>query len=124
MELREFIKTSLVDIMRGVQDAQSEINNDPNAKGAVNPAFGELKDTMTRVAFDVAVTVSSEKKADGKAGIDIYAMKLGGGGSKQEHDSTVSRLAFEVPIAPATLKVTPDDAVPMPSQSRVAISGS
>lgn len=81
MELREFIKTSLVDIMRGVQDAQAEINNDPNAKGAINPAVGDLKDIMTRVAFDVAVTVSKEKKADGKAGIDIYAMKLGGSGS-------------------------------------------
>jgi hypothetical protein len=77
---------------------------------------------MTRVAFDVAVTVSSEKKADGKAGIDIYAMKLGGGASKQEHDSIVSRLAFEVPIAPATLTVKTEDAVSMPSRSRVAIS--
>lgn len=108
MELREFIKTSLVDIMRGVQDAQTEINGDPDARGAINPAFGEIKDTMTRVAFDVAVTVSSETKADGKAGIDIYAVKLGGGASKQLQDSTVSRLAFEVPIAPATLKVKPD----------------
>lgn len=108
MELRQFIRTSLVDIMRGVQDAQADIFNDPNAKGAVNPAFGELKDTMTRVKFDVAVTVASESKGDVKAGINVYAVKIGGGGSTQTQDSTVSRLAFEVPIAPAALTVTPD----------------
>lgn len=112
MELREFVRTSLVDIMRGIQDAQHEIYADPTAKGAVNPAFGRLRDTMEKVTFDVAVTAGSEASGEGKGGINVMAANLSGKVAGKLHDSSVSRLTFSVPIAPSAQPVVGDVAGP------------
>lgn len=106
MELRDFIKTSLVDILGGIQDAQSEVNENASAKGAINPAFGELKDVMEKVEFDIAVTAGSESGGKMGGSINVYAAKFNAGIFGKTNDSKVSRLKFSVPIAPSTLKVT------------------
>ena len=72
--------------------------------GAINPAWrGEDHDWekyVQKVEFDVALTVSNTADASGKAGIKVFSVELGGGGSIAHEQSTVSRVKFTVPIVP------------------------
>lgn len=105
MELREFIKTSLVDIIRGIQDGLEEIRDDQDALGAVNPVMKSQVFRTEKVEFDIAVTASSEDSKGGKAGISVYGLGAGAEGKKTKADSTVSRLKFNVPVAPPSLVI-------------------
>lgn len=118
MELREFIKSSLVEISRGVLDASTELE-DTNA--IVSPenfqvnsdssqAFGRTKTgsnamdptngtrIVHKVDFDIAVLVDESDKT--KAGIKISVMSIGlsGGGESTTKSGSTSRIKFSVPI--------------------------
>lgn len=110
MELKEFIKEVLTQIIDGVDEAQRDVKT--RNEGIVNPDLtlyahdqtqhGRLtsskKELVQSVKFDVALTVSEGKGT--KAGIGVYmgAISLGAGGKSDESTSTVSRIQFEVPV--------------------------
>lgn len=102
MNLQEFVKNSLIQIMDAVAEARAE-------NGGISPAekrgadsnnkVGANYKTLHKVDFDVAVTTSSDSAIEGKAKGGIISVVSGGidasiSDSKQE----VSRIKFSVPV--------------------------
>jgi hypothetical protein len=118
MELREFIAQSLIQISRGVEDAQKELATN----GALlNPTMGSLfpsngKDTYTAfgwaendqsssvflVDFDVAVTAVEGTHTKGGIGVVAGVFALGSQGQSENKNTAISRIQFKVPVKLAT----------------------
>ena len=108
MELHEFIKQSIVQIVSGVVDAQREVAD----KGAsVNPSGLRLKSDQVKghaitndgnvtqhIEFDVAVTTTAGTGTKGGIGVVAGVLALGSQGQSSESTQAVSRLKFTIPI--------------------------
>ena len=108
MDLKEFISTTLTQVVEGVKAAQGGDlgdhispriqDNEADYKGhsIVSPMRGPL---LTIVDFDVAVTASESGGAD--AGIRVAVWGVGGGveGSRASENIAVNRIKFSVPVA-------------------------
>lgn len=87
MKLDQFVKQTLLDITRGIAEAQEE-SLLYIAPGYVN---GVRQESGQSVAFEVAVTISTE----GGGGIDVFSV----GSLKGQHShEAVNRISFEVPV--------------------------
>jgi hypothetical protein len=104
MELREFISTVLVSVVRGVEDAQSALRD---SKATINPlgikaqiALQQAKETpeFSQVDFEVAVEVSSKNGQEGKAGIQVAVFNMGISGARESSTSHASTLRFAIPV--------------------------
>jgi hypothetical protein len=120
MKLDEFITSSLKSIVKGIKDSQEDCKQN----GAlINPHIGKwdmekietqyVKDEegarrISKVDFDIAVTASNSSETGGGAGINVYAMKLGGKISDTEKNETVSRIKFDVNIVFPSVDPTTD----------------
>jgi hypothetical protein len=108
MELKEFVKTSLLDVMDAVREAQQEWQ-DRGHQGAVNPVWTRVdKDSFRDISFDVAVTASNESAGKVGGGIRVVGIKFGGEASDSVASSSVSRIQFSVPIVPPAVAIMPD----------------
>lgn len=103
MDLREFISTTLKDVLDGIEEARKSefgkgvgTSNHNSLIGTAGRGF--LQDHQhhiyTVVDFDVAVTASSSK--EGKAGIKVFG--VGADGSISGSNETVSRIKLSVPV--------------------------
>jgi hypothetical protein len=112
MDLREFIKETLLQINMGVQDAITAHRALPDAVGVINPVWGADASAITaehaqKVQFDVAVTVTDKNSQGGKAGIKVLNfLDVSGEAGKAFEQSSVSRIKFAIPIVPAVQIVT------------------
>ncbi len=104
MELQEFIRSVLVQVVRGVEQAQSALKD---SKATINPlginaqiALEQNKETpsFTSVEFEVAVEVKTLGEQSGGVGIQVAVFKMGADGKKTETKSHISRLRFAVPV--------------------------
>lgn len=117
MELREFIKSSLVDVARGIMDA-SEALKDTNA--IISPddfemisehssTFGRTLTSRVRsniqatrvvhkVDFDIAVVVDETDKTQAGVKISVMSIGLNGGGESTSKAGSTSRIKFSVPV--------------------------
>ena len=104
MELQEFIRTALVQLVKGVESAQNDLKT---SKAAINPlgtkaqiALEQNRETpsFTNVEFEVAVEVKNSGEQSGGVGIQIAVFKMGIDGKKAESESHMSRLRFTVPV--------------------------
>jgi hypothetical protein len=94
MDVQEFTKRALLQIVAGVEDAQRAID-DAKHHGEVNP------DALTPpafVEFDIAVTASEGTSAGGGVGIRVVGFQAGGGAKTDTRAESVSRIRFSVPI--------------------------
>lgn len=90
MELKDFVKKVLVDLDAAVSEARSETQRDVS--------FTDGKDQRT-VEFDIAVSAEETNAKSGKAGVKVLQFAEGGGSmSKENKNSTVSRVRFGVRI--------------------------
>ena len=90
MELKEFIKKVLIDLDNAVVEAGQDANH--------NVSFSDNKNQRT-VEFDIAVTTEEVDLKSGKAGIKVLSfVEAGGDVSKENKNSTVSRITFGVHI--------------------------
>lgn len=106
MQLREFIKETLTQIVGGVRDAQEQNGGafvvpagDGGHKYADHPRFAanaRLKSTV--VDFDIAVTAEDSDKVEGGGGIRVLSVQFGAKGEVSTKDTTVSRVQFAVPL--------------------------
>lgn len=108
MELEEFIKQSLVQIVNAIVEAQREVSG----KGAsVNPSGLRLKQEQVKghsvtndgnvtqhIEFDVAVTSTEGTGSKGGIGVVAGVFALGTQGQSSESMQAVSRLKFTIPI--------------------------
>jgi hypothetical protein len=110
MELKDFIKQSLVDIVVGIREAQSvsEVgtfivptdispnqNNIPQNRGVGLGSFGLM---TTVVEFDIAVTAETHDTKTGKAGVSVKIVEAGVQGQTGSKNTEVSRIQFSVPL--------------------------
>ncbi|WP_273087844.1 hypothetical protein [Capnocytophaga gingivalis] len=104
MNLEEFIKESISNIIRGVECSQKELEN---TNAVINPSIinekgfidysGKRK--VIDVRFDVAVTV--EDIDEGKKGFRIAVadiISLGAKSQEKTANQVISRIAFEIPL--------------------------
>ena len=106
MDLRDFVKEVLTQIVDGVRDAQQPNGGafvvpagDGGHKYAEHPRFASsarLKSTI--VDFDVAITAEEADKAGAKAGVKVFSVQFGAEGEITSKNSKVSRVQFAVPL--------------------------
>lgn len=107
MDLREFIKATLLDLMSGIHDAQTEWHARTDGTGAINPAWGGAGEKhVQEVSFDVAVTAETARADKGSAGIKVMGIGIGGELADSATNSTVSRIQFKVPVIAPVIAVT------------------
>lgn len=118
MELKDFIKTVLIDLITGIDEAKNEIDQEgslicPPIGHAYIEKFNLQMDAMGRhyqkVEFDVAVTAEEKTtingKIEGKAGlIKVLSMSADVDSGIITNNSTISRIKFHVPIALKCIK--------------------
>jgi len=107
MNLDEFIKLTLSQIIKGVEEASSQ------SKGKVAPkiGIGDVDPKILRtdathghhgvflVEFDVALTASDKSEVGGSGGARVYVLTIQGEKSKTSESSSVHRIKFSVPIS-------------------------
>lgn len=108
MDLKDFVKNTLVQIVDGVAEAEKELEQ----KGAsANPVGGyfdqkqiggrnwSFKDGITdTVEFDVALTNSEKEGTSGGIGVLLGSVNLGAKGQTEETVTSVTRIKFSVPV--------------------------
>lgn len=88
MNLKEFIKEVLLDI----DGAVIEVN-----KENIHRAYFVEGENKRTIEFDIAVSTEEINSKKGKAGIKVLQFAEAGGGlSRENKNSTVSRIAFGV----------------------------
>lgn len=109
MDIKEFVKESLLQVAESINEANSELEE----KGTYIPSgdmagegvlFTVVKGTETRhfvkVEFDLAVTVSQEQASNGGAGLSIASFaNVGIKSDNKEEKVDVSRIKFMIPMA-------------------------
>lgn len=115
MELKEFIKSTIPQII----DSVSDLNEEYKDKDAtINPlSYVRIKDMqsiqtasgerlLTNVEFDLTVSIDESKNTDGK--VNVMSCVIGGGASKShtEGNSSISRVRFNVPVVLPARRIT------------------
>ena len=107
MNLDEFIKLTLSQIIKGVDEARAEL------QGRVAPEIGKgyddpkiLRTDATHgehevyvAEFDVALMASDNSETVGSAGARVYVPTLDGKKNKATQSSSAHRIKFSVPIS-------------------------
>lgn len=111
MELKDFIKAALADLIAAVDETKKELGKDgslicpPNAPSH-NKDIGLFTDKTNtfyqKVEFDIAVTAGEEMTQKGevaaKIGIKVLSANANIDSSINSSNLTVSRIKFHVPI--------------------------
>lgn len=96
MELKDFVKNTLLDIVNGVKEAQIE-----NQSGSmIVPQENHPNSGRTEtVHFDVAIEASNKNSEGGKAGVSVAGFLSGGvAGETMSGESRVSRVQFDLRV--------------------------
>ena len=115
MDLATFIRESLVQIARGIDEANSALTDtsaNVNPRGIVPSPKGDTKfygylnekesekylRVVQEIEFDVAVHASEGTETKGGIGIMVGAIGLGSAGRSQAGSLSESRIKFTVPM--------------------------
>lgn len=91
MELKQFVKNVLKDLVEAVEESRRESSRDLH--------LTSHKETNQAIEFDIAVSAEDAIKTGGKAGVRVFQFIEGGGDmSKEVKNSTVSRIKFGIYI--------------------------
>lgn len=123
MNLQEFVKISLTQLIDGVQDAREEIAS----QGSTVPPVYSMEGGLPRVyrgdsygynvqiiEFDVAVTAQENDSLKGGMGIFVGPFAVGTQGQSGGQNATVNRVKFSVPV---TLPTQPIPKKPRPKSN-------
>jgi len=107
MNLQEFIKTALAEIVAGVAEARIEGEKHGASIGS-NKVYGYLQEAkiitdaksrpVTNVEFDIALAEGSATDTKGGIGVFLGTIGLGSQGASHGEASSHSRIKFSVPI--------------------------
>ena len=114
MELKDFISTTLVQIVKGVEEASEDlldsdaivnpINVNPDRTeniliyGYYNPDAQIYSRPVQKIEFDIAVIVEQGKETKGSFGIQVGSIGIGTQGRSESGNSSVSRIQFTIPM--------------------------
>lgn len=110
MELKEFIRLTLIDIVEGVEEAKKTLDEHekyicPPMGSAFAKDFGAKLNSVNNmyyqeIEFDVAVSVENKTEAGLKGAVKVFGVfELGGGGNGGLNNVIVNRIKFHVPLA-------------------------
>lgn len=91
MDVKEFVSTTLKQIIDGVVDAQ----NETKGSDAVIVPYG---DPGGNVGFNIALNVMEGTEKGGKAGLRVWAVGADVSGKTESSSSVVTHVTFSVPI--------------------------
>jgi hypothetical protein len=107
MNLQEFIKTALTDIVAGVAEASVAAQEHGGSVGSMM-LYGYVKENkiltddknrpVATVEFDIALAEANSKDTKGGIGVYLGAVGLGSQGASHGEASTHSRIKFSVPV--------------------------
>lgn len=90
MELKEFVKSVLKDVVDAVEETRNESSRD---------MYLDSGKEQRTVEFDIAVTVEDNTRGSGRAGIRVFQLIEGSGEVNSEiKNASVSRVKFGVHI--------------------------
>jgi len=92
MELKDFIKRTLIDIVSGVEEA----NNEKNRFRLTSQVHHGTGESGQKVEFDVSVIVNESSDSDIKGGIKVALVNFGGGVKESESNQNIQKIKFEV----------------------------
>lgn len=104
MNLDEFVSVVLVNISKGVKDAQVEVED---FGGSVNPReilsvagvdYAQIPTKETSIEFDILVEVSESNQNKGDGKLDLKVLSFGASGSSSDKLSRSQRIKFSVPL--------------------------
>ncbi len=107
MDLQEFVKTALVDIVAGVAAAGEPISEHGGAAGSVQPKYYPWKALLvlddqdrpiSMVEFDIALSDTDGTQTQGGIGVFLGSVGLGSQGASHGESSTHSRIRFSAPL--------------------------
>lgn len=104
MDIKEFVRDSIIQIVSGVAEAQEELSN--HRRVAINPTLGHANyANPENIHFDLAVTVQEQLAVEGKVKGGIAVVSADVNAEKKSNNMTVSRISFNVPVAlPSTAR--------------------
>jgi hypothetical protein len=92
MELKDFIKNTLLDIVNGVEEANKEMNRFHLS----SHKHYETGESGQKVEFDVSVIITESSENDINGGIKVALVNLGGGFKESEKNQNTHKIKFEV----------------------------
>jgi hypothetical protein len=113
MDLKEFIRESLVQISEGIQEANEKLNeseacvnphgiqaysNEAKAYGRINRKFDNKEQIVQLVDFDVALHADSGTETGGGLKLSIASIGVGADAKSSEKSSSESRIKFSIPM--------------------------
>lgn len=103
MDLREFTKETITQIVQGANEANETINSSGAFilyKGYKGGIFShEHEENIVNVEFDVAITTTEVNERNGKAGIEVASIfSLGRKNTNSIEGQTISRIKYAIPI--------------------------
>ena len=99
MELQEFIKKTLIGIVKGVENANDEYGKSKNnTQKPFRLITGDEVKKGAGVQFDLAVTTKKEGDAGASASISVIAVDITAGAKGKIASEEVNRIKFTVKI--------------------------
>lgn len=113
MDLKDFVKESLVQISNAIVEANAALgatnavvnpfnvatfSGDQKAYGRLNDAYNEKEAVVEVVEFDVGVTTESGTQKGGGIKISVASIGIGAEGKSTGAQSNESRIKFKVPM--------------------------
>lgn len=107
MELKEFIKTALIDIVEAIEQAKLELYSradyicpliNPHDSNNFKVARTHSGMYYQEIEFDIAVTAESTTSSGGKAGLKVLGLEAKLGNDLVSNSTSVSRIKFHVPL--------------------------
>ena|SRR6185369_13957033 len=110
MDLKDFVATTLEDLVQGMIEAQkrvastgAHINPGNLMRNTQETGTAAIWDNRTNnyartVAFDIALTVEEGTATNGKVGVAAGIFSLGAGGNSDNRQVAVNRVQFSVPV--------------------------
>lgn len=98
--LEEFVKTTLCQITKGVNEAQKTLDSNEITGAKINPRHPynyAYSDSIQLVEFDIAVTCQLRGEKNMQINI-ANVIGLGAGTKKTESENSHTRIKFKVPI--------------------------
>ena len=114
MDLKEFTKQTLVQIVEGAAEADSQLSElgsfvPTTCTGNHTTRFIKDKEGFPRlvieVDFDVAITATESEGGNGGASLKVASLlSLGGGVESKTENQTISRIKYTLPLVLAKKK--------------------
>lgn len=101
MELKNFVSNVITDVVAAIEESSDKLSRE---------IYLDANDKERTIEFDVAVTAENITAGEGKSGVRVLELvEVGGKVSKENKNTTVSRIKFGVHINKKTKEQEQND---------------